>query len=296
LANGSGYTSVPRLVFDPPPSGERAKGTAVMGLNTFIVTNGGSGYTSVPQVTVSTPPGGVAAVLTATIANGAVTSVYFDLNTGFPGLGYTSLPPVTISGGGGSGAKARAQDMLVMDVTVTDNGSGYPCFTDSAALLHFTGGGGSGAIAFADGNCGLQGVNATVAVKTAAGLVDYAAGGSSHIYPDGTKNYLAYLLTDAGGSWHLWDTHPQVDSPLNLFDMQFRGASNAWIAGQLMDANLHAYLEHFDGTQWSEVGGTLPVNSFLNSISIRETETWVVGATYNPNVPTQNAPLVMVCR
>ena len=74
------------------------------------VTNGGSGYTSVPTVTITGDGTGAAA--TATVSNGEVTEILIDtdvngLFTGDEGSGYKQAN-VTITGGGGSNATARA--------------------------------------------------------------------------------------------------------------------------------------------------------------------------------------------
>jgi hypothetical protein len=73
-------------------------------LASIKVTNGGSGYTSAPTVTIS---GSGGATATATIANGAVTSI--NINNFPTRYFYTSLPIITISDGGGSNATAVAE-------------------------------------------------------------------------------------------------------------------------------------------------------------------------------------------
>jgi hypothetical protein len=82
----------------PPTSGSFATLTVPAG-------GGGSGYTSAPTVTITAPDaygvGFTQATGNATIAGGAVTG-YNIINAG---TGYVN-PEITISGGGGSGAKA----------------------------------------------------------------------------------------------------------------------------------------------------------------------------------------------
>jgi len=66
---------------------------------------GGTGYTSAPLVYIDAPPpGGQQATANATIADGVVNSI--EVISG--GSGYTSIPGVTFSGGGGMGTIARA--------------------------------------------------------------------------------------------------------------------------------------------------------------------------------------------
>jgi len=91
---------------------------------------------------------------TATISNIRTTSsdamyqkVAFTLATS-GGSGYTSVPTVSFTGGGGSGAAGTAvlgADGVIYGVYVTNNGSGYT----SAPTVGFSGGGGSGAAATA---------------------------------------------------------------------------------------------------------------------------------------------------
>ena len=71
------------------------------------VTEGGTGYTSAPTVTINGD--GVRAAATATVSGGAVTKIELDSSTDSAiamGQGY-NFASVAITGGGGSGAKAR---------------------------------------------------------------------------------------------------------------------------------------------------------------------------------------------
>ncbi|MEX8499719.1 hypothetical protein [Leptothrix ochracea] len=113
---GSGYDRVPAVSIAPPPvkaGNVRATATATGGVAAFVMvptdpTNpssmGGLGYTDLTQVllTIGVPPtvGGIAATGTP------VGSVY-DVNLTDPGVGYTSAPTITLSGGGGAGALAQ---------------------------------------------------------------------------------------------------------------------------------------------------------------------------------------------
>lgn len=71
------------------------------------VTDGGSGYITPPTITIESPPSGVngiTAEASVNIENGKVTSI--DLIS--IGTQYRKAPVVTLTGGGGSGAKAKA--------------------------------------------------------------------------------------------------------------------------------------------------------------------------------------------
>lgn len=77
---------------------------------------------------------------------------WIDITNG--GSGYTSLPTVTISGGGGSGATAIAsiKNGAVTNVVMTNYGSGYT----SQPTINFSGGGGSGITSVAQIGVPLQ--------------------------------------------------------------------------------------------------------------------------------------------
>ena len=77
---------------------------------------------------------------------------WIDITNG--GSGYTSLPTVAISGGGGAGATAVAsiKNGTVTNVVMTNYGSGYT----SQPTINFSGGGGSGITSVAQIGVPLQ--------------------------------------------------------------------------------------------------------------------------------------------
>lgn len=84
-----------------------------------------------------------------------------DVNFSFSeGMGYTSAPTVSFTGGGGTGAAGTAviENGRVKSITITNGGSGYT----SAPTVAFSGGGGSGAAGTAVIDSGaVTGVNIT---------------------------------------------------------------------------------------------------------------------------------------
>jgi len=149
------------------------------------VTNGGSGFTNVPTVTISAPndANGTQANAVATVLSGVVQTV--SLNDGGSGYLAISVPPITISGGGGSNATAIAIAGVITFATgtasaaVVSGGTGY---TNAAnTVITFSGGGGSGAA----GTAVLKGGQIITIVITnpgsgytnAANLVVTASGG-----------------------------------------------------------------------------------------------------------------------
>lgn len=105
------------------------------GVRFVTVTNRGTGYTSIPTVVFSPPANGVTAVGIASMIGGIVdlcepNSALFRVQAVDiinPGSGYTSPPTVAFLGGGGKGAEAFATigDGIIGVITVTDPGSGY---------------------------------------------------------------------------------------------------------------------------------------------------------------------------
>lgn len=135
------YSSVPLVTIEAPSGpGIRATATAILGTGTqagqvvgYTITNPGSGYLSEPKVTVE--PAGVQAKAIAELGSPGLLGgsvVAYDIsgkNGTNQGVGY--IPPVTISGGGGTGARAIAilgsgvTAGQVIGFTMVDSGSGY---------------------------------------------------------------------------------------------------------------------------------------------------------------------------
>ena len=98
----------------------------------IILNNDGSGYTSTPNVAISTAPfaaGNINATAVAiTTTRGGIFSID-RIELTHAGIGYTSPPLVTITGGGGVGAAATAAVELsnfgIVDFTMSNNGVGY---------------------------------------------------------------------------------------------------------------------------------------------------------------------------
>ena len=98
----------------------------------IVLNDDGSGYTSTPNVAISTAPdiagNANATAVAITTTRAGIFSIERILLTN-AGLGYTTSPLVTITGGGGVGAAATAAVELsnfgIVNFTVTNNGVGY---------------------------------------------------------------------------------------------------------------------------------------------------------------------------
>ena len=133
INDGDFYTSAPSVSL----SGGGGSGGSL----TAVVSVGGSGYTSAPTVTIASSPYSVFnsnanATATATVSGGVVTSI----NITNAGLYLETVPTITLSGGGGSGAFAKcvmtksgntySVSSIVIagpinSITINNAGSGY---------------------------------------------------------------------------------------------------------------------------------------------------------------------------
>jgi FtsP/CotA-like multicopper oxidase with cupredoxin domain len=157
-AGGTNYKTAPNVTLTGGGgSGATAQvvGISATSLLTINVGNGGSGYTTAPTVVIPAPtclpiPSATCrqAVATATVTGGGKVN---KVNVTTTGLGYTFIPAISFTGGGGTGATATAAmgpfsiATGTTSVLVTSGGTGYT----SAPTVSFSGGGGNGAAATA---------------------------------------------------------------------------------------------------------------------------------------------------
>ena len=145
-AAGNGYTSVPSVAISAPTTagGVQATATVSVTLNTAgaIIASGGTGYSVNDVITVSGGTGTAIQLTVAAVSSGVITSVTI---TNF-GL-YTVAPasPASVTGGTGAGATFNLSFGISTAFTITNAGSGYV----EQPTVTFSGGGGSGAAAYA---------------------------------------------------------------------------------------------------------------------------------------------------
>ena len=100
------------------------------------VTNIGAGYDSVPTVAISSAPsGGIDAKAVAILTNdfvgcdGTKGGTILQVQLTNPGCGYTDIPTITISGGGGDHATAEVVGIEtvggIKNISITSGGNGY---------------------------------------------------------------------------------------------------------------------------------------------------------------------------
>jgi hypothetical protein len=124
-------TDLPIITITGGGSDDQASATPTVstasGVASIIVNNGGNGYSSLVQVTASSAGASVPASFSVVGQNGVITQVIVQN----PGLGYTSVPTLTItdlaSAAVGTGASLTAvmQAGQISAVTVDTHGTGY---------------------------------------------------------------------------------------------------------------------------------------------------------------------------
>lgn len=133
INDGYNYSSPPRIVIDPPPSGTQAEAIATLtklpgnsygSIDKILILNPGSGYTTPPNVNIISPSGS-GAIATAIIDSGVLEPM--QISNG--GLGYIKEPNITISSSP-SGRTAIATAVInssgrVISIRYIDAGSGY---------------------------------------------------------------------------------------------------------------------------------------------------------------------------
>lgn len=148
-AFGSNYTSAPSVVISAPTTagGVQATATIPIQVGTVTISSGGTGYTVNDVLTVV---GGtfttVCQLTVSAVSGGVITAV----TTGGTARGnYTVAPsnPASVTGGTGSGATFTLNFAVANNTTftITNAGSGYV----EQPTVTFSGGGGSGAAAYA---------------------------------------------------------------------------------------------------------------------------------------------------
>jgi hypothetical protein len=144
-ATGSGYTSIPTIAVSAPTTagGVQAVVTqASMAVGAVAINNGGTGYTVGNTLTVTGGTGGNCTITVSTVSSGVITGITFATTSP-----YTVLPtnPVSVTGGSGSSATFNLTYGISGTFTISNAGSGYI----EQPTITFSGGGGSGAAAYA---------------------------------------------------------------------------------------------------------------------------------------------------
>ena len=181
--SGSAYTSVPSIAITAPTTagGVQAAATVAMThLSASTISNGGTGYSLNDTLTIVGGTTGSAATFTVTSVSGGVVTGITRLNTST----YTVLPSspsaTTVSPAGGTGCTIAVNWAINGSAfTIGTAGSGYV----EQPTVSFSGGGGSGAAAYAT-------VGSGTIVKSIGSTMDF-------VTPSG---YVGFRVTDVSSS------------------------------------------------------------------------------------------------
>ena len=169
VADGANYTTLPTVAIAAPTTAGGVQ--AVLQLYMYQVPNtvafGGTGYTVGNTLTVvgGTPVSSPTVLTVTSVSSGVITGVArTDFNA------YTALPtnPVSVTGGSGSGATFNLV-WGVGSIIITNAGSGYV----EQPSITFSGGGGSGAAAYA----GVGGIATIKALASNVASLQFATPG-----------------------------------------------------------------------------------------------------------------------
>jgi hypothetical protein len=173
------------------------------GLSSVQLTAGGTGYTTAPTVTISPPNVGQAATAVATVFGGAVTAVQVLT----PGSGYSTptLPGVSFSGGGGSGAAANPVLMPFCQTTV-----GQEVYTHASfnPLIKSTGTGASEIIAIRSIAVSWGSMKPTLRQMTWGDFQAYLR--SYNVGVQGYSRVWAPYQRGTNGSFYIWPIPSQA--------------------------------------------------------------------------------------
>jgi hypothetical protein len=180
-ATGSGYTTVPTWTASAPTTagGTTASGTAqsllLASASNVTIVSGGTGYTVSDVLTIVGGTFTAAAQLTVTsVSSGVITGISVPTNGT-----YTVAPtnPVSVTGGTGSSATFNLSLGIRTGLTISVAGSGYV----EQPTVTFSGGGGSGAAAYA--TVGSGAIIKALGVTGTQSLDFYTPASSSNAVP-----------------------------------------------------------------------------------------------------------------
>jgi hypothetical protein len=204
-ASGTAYTSAPIVAISAPTTagGVQATATCTLGFTNPVITSGGTGYTVNDVLTVTGGTSTTTAQLTVTTVSGGVITGVSILNAGV----YSVAPsnPASVTGGTGSSASFTLDWVVRTTFTITNAGSGYV----EQPTVTFSGGGGSGAAAYATvgGTSVIKGIGQTgiaaIDFQTAASTTNTVPAMRIRGVSIGTSNTGFLMVQNGNGYAHL---------------------------------------------------------------------------------------------
>jgi len=202
--SGSNYTSIPSVAVSAPTTAGGVQATlslimAAQSGTAVTIANGGTGYTLNDVLTLVGGTFAAVAQFTVTGVSAGVVTQVTRSNTNFGN--YTVLPtsPAATTGGTGTGCTLNMR-WEFLTTTITNAGSGYI----EQPTITFSGGGGSGAAAYATVGSGtiIRSLANTLDIHTPAGSGFQVnnVSGSTLIYSKGVTGYGGFLASSITGN------------------------------------------------------------------------------------------------
>ena len=196
--NGTGYTSIPSVVFD---SGSATAGVSTIFVNKLRVTNPGYGYTTGDLgVTIIFSAGAAA----ATNNSFSLPNSHLGFNISNSGVGYTTPPVLTVSSPQiGINTGLAEATLGIATFTVNSPGTGYtasPTISNSLSVTGFAATVGLGVSDYAiqvTGGSGYSGAP-TITFNPVGGIGTGAQGSFTSINPDPPNNLEGFIVTNPG--------------------------------------------------------------------------------------------------
>lgn len=241
---GKNYTN-PSITFEDLGKNAAAAAEIAYGVKSIVIGNTGYGYTKAPVVTFKSADGYGSGAVANAVMNGSLKKI----NVTATGTGFSSVPTVTISGGNGTGAMATAQlgagQIKTIDVpkdadrwytvaptvglpngatanaklktggrltsiNLSNGGTGYV----SAPIVAISGGGGSGASAYATISGGsvtnitiVHGGNGYTTAPTVTISGGSGSGASATVDPVTIEKQIDKVEVTDGGSGFLYSAN-----------------------------------------------------------------------------------------
>jgi hypothetical protein len=260
-AAGSAYTSFPSLAITAPTTAGGVQATAtpaVMIANSATIASGGTGYAVNDVVTLSGGTPVVAATFTVTAVSGGVVTAVTSTNFGT----YSVLPsnPVGTTGGTGSGLTLNVTWAVGTTFTITNAGSGYV----EQPTVTFSGGGGSGAAAYAT-------VGSGTTVKTLGSTLSFSTPSSEVLrILDNNPSSQNYLQLESSGSGSIFRTAGASANP--TFGFVNKGTGNFYFSTSNSVGNLQFNVAHTaSAVNYVQVTGAATGNGSVISVQGSDT-------------------------
>jgi hypothetical protein len=189
-----------------------------------------------------------AQAVVSTISGGAIYGVQITN----PGYGYTAVPSITVTGGGGNSANLTATlgSGLVSGISITNAGTGYT----STPTVTISGGGGNNATAVAGF---LSFANNTVGVTITNGGTGYTSSPNVTISGGGGNNAAATAIIAGGAVVGVVMTNPGSGYTSNPNVTISGGGGNGATATAAATTKANNGLETFQGRVWISQGRTV---------------------------------------